>query len=90
MSQAVSRSADVQSSFEDYQNKLRNISEMVQGVWNGQAQRAFNTKYLEIDGQMKAHSTDMGNISEGTNSSQNAYIQADDTSAAVLNALSGN
>lgn len=90
MSQAVSKSADVQSSFEDYQNKLRNISEMVQGVWSGQAQRAFNTKYAEIDAQLKVHSADMGNISEGTNVSQNAYMQADDTSAAVLNALSGN
>jgi WXG100 family type VII secretion target len=90
MSQAVSRSADVQSTFEDYQNKLRNISEMVQGVWSGQAQRAFGTKYLEIDTQLRTHSTDMGTINEGTSTSQNAYIQADDTSAAVLNALSGN
>lgn len=89
MSQAVSRSADVQTSFEDYQNKLRNISEMVQGVWHGQAKQAFNTKYLEIEAQLKAHSADMGAINEGTNTSQNAYIQGDETSAAILNALSG-
>jgi WXG100 family type VII secretion target len=90
MTQAVSRSADVQSTFEDYQNKLRNISEMVQGMWHGQAQRAFNTKYMEIDAQLKAHSTDMGTISEGTSKSQNDYLHADESSAAVLNALSGN
>lgn len=89
MLQGATKATDVHASYLDYQNKLRDVADMVASVWGGRAKAAFVAKHEEISSSLTLNANDVNDISTGTTTAANIATQVDDAAHAFLSAITG-